>query len=233
MKPSVRAKAKTGNMVAGKAKGKTPARGGGAMRRPRPVGGAGEVKGHLVLNTPTAEEASAEVRTEANMVLAWGDEQTAMVRLGEVDGRCSSIEPSPGGPAGREHHPLWTVSCTHASETYELYILQSKSLLAVVRGASGTDQAKGYKPVRRVPLHPAAKLVRSDEPAPEVQEVPPPLPGRPKAPSSSATEPHAEGADTPEPASPAVEAPADAAPTADPKAPAAPAADHPAGSGEE
>jgi len=195
-KPSVRAKAKTGNMVHGKAKGKAKApRGKAPTRRPPAIGGSGEVKGHLVLTAKESEAkegAPAKPRTEANMVLAWGEGETAKAWLGEVDGTCTSVEPKPVGAEGREQTPLWTVSCAEEGSTSELYILQAKSLLMVVRGTPGGPKGMVYKPVRRVPLHSAAKLVRSDEPAPTIEEeaaapAPAPSPVEPAAPSPEPT----------------------------------------------
>jgi len=205
--PSVRSKAKTGNMVHSKAKGKAKApRGKAPGRRPAPIGGPGEVKGHLVLEskeTPAAEGKPAGTVTTANMVLAWGEEKTALVLLGEVAGTCASVDPKPVGPeGGQQHNPLWTVSCTHDGTSEELYILQAKSLLAVVRGAPGTNKPMVYKPVRRVPLHPSAKLVRSDEAAPKVAEAAP-APAPTPAPAPAPVAPDEGAAPAPAPSEPA------------------------------
>ncbi len=207
--PSVRSKAKTGNMVHSKAKGKAKApRGKAPGRRPAPIGGSGEVEGHLVLEpreTPAAEGKPAGTVTKASMVLAWGEGETALVLLGEVPGTCVSVDPKPvGAEGGQQHTPLWTVSCTAEGTSEELYILQAKSLLAVVRGAPGTNKPMVYKPVRRVPLHPSATLVRSDEPAPEVAEsapAPAAVPA-PVAPAEGAAPAPSEAAPPPVPLAP-------------------------------
>jgi len=216
-KPSVRAKAKTGNLVHGKAKAKAPRgkapRGKAPARRPPPVGGEGELRGHLVLDVEE-KPGSEGSTTEARMVLAWDDDQAAEVLLGSVDGVCRSVEPMPVGPA--QHTPLWTVACDDQGKTDELYILQAKSLLVVVRGTPGADKPMVYKPVRRIPLRPTAKLVRSDAPPPEVKGNPgsdaagpagtepaaPKAPGSAPAPASAAPAPAA-GAPAPDPSAPA------------------------------
>jgi hypothetical protein len=192
-KSPVRSKAQTGNMVHGKAKTKTKAKAKAPRgpARPPAVGGAGEVRGHLVLESkekPAAEGQPATPITEAHMVLAWDEGQATKVLLGSVDGTCESVEPKPVGPEGSaQPTPLWTVACTHEGRTDELYILQAKSLLAVVRGSQTAEQPVSYKPVRRIPLQPTAKLVRSDEPAPEVKEEAAPAPdATPAAPAPPA-----------------------------------------------
>lgn len=202
-KPPVRAKAKTGNMVPGKGKAKAPARGKAGMKRPPPVGGPGENKGFLVLEVSGAE---AELKTDASVVLAWGEGEATKVHLGEVEGRCTSVAPQPVGPEGRQHTPLWTVSCDHMGTMTELYVLQVKTLLAVVRGGPAEGRPMAYKPVRRVPLRPGATLVRDDGTPPAVEEAVPSDPGAPPAPAPEAPAPEAPAA--PAPAAPAPPAPA-------------------------
>lgn len=197
-KPPVRAKAKTGNMAPGKAK--QPARGGKAKAAPTrgapmpdPVGAQGVVQGELVLlatevpaapptppPTPPAEgappapppvEGAPRAVTDASMILTWGDEGKAQVSLGQVDGTCTSIDPVPVGPQGKQHTPLWTVRCDDAGKSVELYVLQVNNLLAVVR-MEGTAGPGAYKVVRRVPLVAGAKLEKKGA----VEAAPPPAP---------------------------------------------------------
>jgi len=184
-KPPVRAKAKTGNMAP--AKNKAPR--GKAPRRPlpKPVGAAGPVDGVLQLTVATPDAApeeppadapadeeppadapadgdAAEAKTKASLTLSWGDDGTAEVELGEVEATCEEIEPSPVGPEGQQRTPTWTVSCTTGETTYEMYILQVKSVLAVVRGTPTGNEAKpmDYKPVRRVRLAAGATIRKKE-----------------------------------------------------------------------
>lgn len=130
---------------------------------PAPEGGA-PVEGEAPAPAPApAPESTAKVESTALVKLAWGEGQSAEASLGTVDGTCTSVEPAPVGPEGRERTPMWTVSCEHEGATSELYILQIGNLLAVVRGTPTGDEAKpmAYKPVRRVRLAPGAKLERA------------------------------------------------------------------------
>jgi hypothetical protein len=202
-KAPVRAKAKTGNMVEGKAK-TAPPRGKSAkvgkgrpaqgVPMPAPVGAAGPVAGVLTLTTeqvpvtppapaPTpapppadgaappaegappapapapVEGAPMKTVTNASMALTWGEAGKADVKLGQVDGTCAVVPSVPVGPVGRQHTPLWTVSCDDGTAKSELYILQVNNLLAVVRGAEGAAPG-AFKPVRRVPLVAGAMVER-------------------------------------------------------------------------
>ncbi len=171
--------AKAGKGAKGKAaKGKKAA---GASKL-QPVGAAGPVVGELKLSpvedapkappAPAAapgegeEAAPAEVatvaRTQADLLLTFGEAGEATVTLGKVKGTCAELPPEPVGPEGKQQTPLWTLRCGEGDKTVDLFVLQVGDGISVVRAVPPTTegQAATWRPVKRVPLAKGAELQR-------------------------------------------------------------------------
>jgi len=151
------AKSKPGKAKS-KAKGKKP----GAKPTVPAVGASGPVVGALVL-TPVEPAPTPAGKTHVAVDLTFGEDGSATVELGKVNGTCSEVASESVGPEGREQVPTWTLRCKHREDrTVDLFILQTGKFMSLIKFVESTEPngKSRFVPIKRIPLADGATLTR-------------------------------------------------------------------------